>query len=163
MVDPDNRRPIDYKRHMRLLETMRRREASERIALMRDLAADPLQDEMKLFVTYKALEFRKANRELFARGEYIPLRARGRFAEHVCAFARRLGSRWAAAIAPRWLSRLEDWEDTELEAPEGAPSEWQDVMTGLIPASWRLRDLLAKRPSCMATSWSICSVPCLVT
>ena len=60
-----------------MLETLRRREGEDASALIRELAANPLQDEMKLFVTYKALQFRKSNLELFARGEYLPLYARG--------------------------------------------------------------------------------------
>jgi len=146
LVDPDNRRPVDYKRRTTLLEELRKREAEDRIGLVRELAANPLLDEMKLFVTYRALEFRKAQRELFARGEYLPLNARGACAAHVAAFARRLGERWAVAVAPRWASRLADWADTEIVTPEGAPREWHDAITGLIPASWRMADLLKEFP-----------------
>jgi len=146
LVDPDNRRPVDYKRRITLLEELRRREASDRIGLVRELAASPLLDEMKLFVTYKGLEFRRANRELFARGEYIPLKSRGRFASNVCALARRMESRWTVVVAPRWMSRVDEWGDTEIELPEGAPGEWRDELTGLIPASWQLGDLLAEFP-----------------
>jgi (1->4)-alpha-D-glucan 1-alpha-D-glucosylmutase len=101
---------------------------------------------MKLFVTYKSLEFRKANRELFARGEYLPVRAHGRHAENVCVFARRLETQWAVVVAPRWISRVEDWEDTEIELPEGAPGEWRDALTGLIPGSWCVGDVLGEFP-----------------
>ena len=152
LVDPDNRRPIDYKRRIALLEELRRRDNSDRIGLIRELAANPLQDEMKLFVTYKALELRKANRELFARGEYVALGARGQCAENVCAFARRLDAKWAVVVAPRWMSRVDGWGDTEVELPEGAPTEWQDALTGLIPASWRMGDLLAEFPAALVTA-----------
>jgi (1->4)-alpha-D-glucan 1-alpha-D-glucosylmutase len=145
LVDPDNRRGVDYKRRIGMLEDLRRRDA-DGIRLVRELAGSPLQDEIKLFVTYKSLEFRRANRDLFARGEYIPLRARGRYAENVCVFARRLESRWAVVVAPRWLSRVEDWDDTEVELPEGAPGEWRDALTGLIPANWRVGEILAEFP-----------------
>lgn len=146
LVDPDNRRPVDYGLRRGMLETLRRREAENRIPLVRELAADPLRDEMKLFVTFRGLEFRKSNRDLFARGEYIPLRVVGACANHVCAFARRLGERWAAAIAPRWVSKVTDWGDTRVELPEGAPTAWRDALTGLIPAGWRLAELLAEFP-----------------
>jgi (1->4)-alpha-D-glucan 1-alpha-D-glucosylmutase len=131
---------------MGMLETLRRREADDRIALVRELAAEPLRDEMKLFVTYRALEFRKANRELFARGEYIALRVTGSCANHICAFARRLGDHWAVAVAPRWMSKVAEWGDTHLELPTGAPTEWRDVLTGLVPHNWRVADLLAEFP-----------------
>jgi (1->4)-alpha-D-glucan 1-alpha-D-glucosylmutase len=149
LVDPDNRRPVDYKRRMALLENLRRRESEDRIALIRELAANPLQDEIKLFVTYKALEFRKANRELFARGEYLPLRASGEFAANVCAFARRLGDRWTLVVAPRWMSQVSDWADTRVELPQRAPASWRDVLTGLIPSGWRVAELLAEFPVAM--------------
>ena len=149
LVDPDNRRPVDYRRRIEMLATLRRREAEDRIALIRDLAAHPVRDEMKLWVTHKALEFRKANRELFTHGEYVALRARGACARHVCAFARTLSRLWAVVVAPRWTSRLEGWADTELELPENAPAEWQDALTGLIPASWRIGDLLREFPVAM--------------
>ncbi len=146
LVDPDNRRPVDYRRRIALLESLRKRESEDCIALVRELAADPMRDEMKLFVTYRALAFRKANRELFARGEYLPLAARGASAAHICAFARRLEARMVVVVAPRFTSRLEGWADTELAVPEGAPLEWHDVLTGLIPSSWRIGDLLGEFP-----------------
>ena len=146
LVDPDNRRPVDYKRRQSLLETLRRRETEDKISLIRELAADPSQDEMKLFVTYKALEFRKVHRELFARGEYLPLPVSGARAANVCAFARRLEDHWAVTVAPRWPSQVSDWADTRVELPQGAPGEWSDALTGIIPAGWRVAELLAEFP-----------------
>jgi (1->4)-alpha-D-glucan 1-alpha-D-glucosylmutase len=146
MVDPDNRRPVDFKRRREMLEALRRRESEDALDLVQQLAADPLQDEMKLFVTYKALQFRKSNRDLFARGAYLPLHATGACAAHVCAFARKLDTRWAVVVAPRWSSLLGEWGDTELVLPDGTPAEWQDVLTGLIPASRRLADILGAFP-----------------
>jgi len=149
LVDPDNRRPVDYKRRIAMLEDLRRREAEDRIGLIRDLAAHPQQDEMKLFVTVKALEARKQRRELFARGEYVPLAVRGSCARHICAFARRHEGRWVAVVAPRWTSKVVVWGDTEVVLPEGAPREWTDCLTGLTPASFRAADLLREFPVAM--------------
>jgi (1->4)-alpha-D-glucan 1-alpha-D-glucosylmutase len=151
LVDPDNRRPVDYRRRIEMLETLRRRESEDRIGLVRELAANPLREEMKLWVTHKALQFRKANRELFARGEYLPLEARGSAARHICAFARRSKPQWAVVVAPRWSNGLTDWDDTELGMPGDAPapSEWHDAITGLTPASWRLADILREFPVAM--------------
>jgi (1->4)-alpha-D-glucan 1-alpha-D-glucosylmutase len=149
LVDPDNRRPVDYKRRIAMLEDLRRRESEDRIALIRDLAANPQQDEMKLLVTYKALDLRKSRRDLFARGDYLPLAVRGSCARHLVAFARRHEGRWVAVVAPRWTSRVLEWGDTEVVLPEGAPSEWSDCLTGLTPASWRAADLLREFPVAM--------------
>jgi (1->4)-alpha-D-glucan 1-alpha-D-glucosylmutase len=148
LVDPDNRRPVDYKRRMIMLEDLRRRETEDRIALIRELAANPQQDEMKLFVTQKALEFRKAHRDLFARGEYIPLHATGACAAHVCAFARKLEHQWVAVVAPRWTVRVVEWGDTAIPLP---PAEWRDCLTGLTPPSWRMADVVKEFPVAMLT------------
>lgn len=157
LVDPDNRRPVDYKRLLTLLENLRRRDSEDRIGLIHDLAGNPLQDEMKLFVTYKALEFRKANRELFAHGEYLPLQVVGERAANVCAFARRLGDRWAVVVAPRWMSQVSDWADTRVELPEGAPGEWHDILTCLIPAGWKMAELLAQFPVALLSGAGPCA------
>jgi (1->4)-alpha-D-glucan 1-alpha-D-glucosylmutase len=146
LVDPDNRRPVDYKLRAAMLEDLRRRESEDRIAVVRELAASPERDEMKLFMTYRALAFRSSRRDLFARGDYIPLEVRGAGARHVIAFARRLDRQWAVAVAPRWTVGLTDWSTTELVLPEGAPSQWADAVTGLTPSSLCVADLLSEWP-----------------
>ncbi len=146
LVDPDNRRPVDYRRRIEVLDSLRRRVAEDRIKLVRELAAEPQRDEVKMFVTYRALEFRKSNRALFARGEYIPLAVQGACAAHVIAFARKFDRQWAVVVAPRWASRVHDWGDTELVMPEGAPAEWTDAITGLAAGSWKIQQLLAEFP-----------------
>ena len=95
-------------------------------------------------MTYKALEFRRANQDLFSRGDYLALAARGTFADHVCAFARRLGNQTAVAVVPRWTSQVEDWADTHLTLPHRGP--WQDVLTGVEARSDRIEDLLREFP-----------------
>ncbi len=149
LVDPDNRRPVDYKRRAAMLDELRRREAEEFEPLIRELAGNPERDEMKLWVTYRALAFRKAHPELFARGDYIPLAAQGACARHVVAFARRHEGLWAAAVAPRWTSHVVDWGDTEILPPPGAPAEWVDALTGRKPAGWFLRDLVGVFPTAL--------------
>jgi (1->4)-alpha-D-glucan 1-alpha-D-glucosylmutase len=129
-----------------MLDDLRRRWSEDRIELIRELADDRQRDEIKMFVTWRGLEFRRSHPDLFARGEYIPLSARGAFARHVCAFARRLGKKWAVALAPRWTSQLTDWGDTEIDWPGKAPADVSDCLTGLTPSSWRIADLLAHFP-----------------
>jgi (1->4)-alpha-D-glucan 1-alpha-D-glucosylmutase len=152
LVDPDNRRPVDYRHRIAMLDELKRRETIDHIALVRELAADPLRDEIKLFITYKLLVARRANQELFLHGDYIPIEARGACADRVCAFARALPKegRWAIAIAPRWTAGLDDWSDTELVPPEIAPPQsdlaWQDALTGLTPATWSIGGLLREMP-----------------
>ncbi|HEY7391102.1 MAG TPA: malto-oligosyltrehalose synthase [Bryobacteraceae bacterium] len=148
LVDPDNRRPVGYQRRTAMLEELKRRETQELPALIADLAANSATDEMKLFVTYRLLNARRARQDLFARGEYLPLEVRGAHAERVCAFARVLSEEglWAVAIAPRWLVGLDDWGNTEIALPENAPHEWENALTGSPVASWRVVDLLRELP-----------------
>jgi (1->4)-alpha-D-glucan 1-alpha-D-glucosylmutase len=146
LVDPDNRRPVDYGRRASMLAELRKRESEDRVALIRELAAAPERDEMKLYVTHRALAFRRLHRDLFLSGEYIPVEARGLCAGHVVAFARRYEESWAIAVAPRFTVTLADWGDTELVPPPGAPAEWTDALTGLAPPSRRLADLLREFP-----------------
>ncbi len=139
LVDPDNRRPVDYAAHIALLESLRRREAEDRPALLRDLVDNWQQDGIKLYLTYKALEFRRSHRALFEEGEYIPLEAAGQRAGHVAAFARRKAAEWAVTITPLYSAglgcrppdmRSADWGDTVVLIPEDAPVVWNSVFTG---------------------------------
>jgi (1->4)-alpha-D-glucan 1-alpha-D-glucosylmutase len=146
LVDPDNRRPVEYKPRIAMLETLRRRAADDLPGLVGELASEPLRDEMKMFVTHRALDFRKANGALFATGGYIPLTVRGAHARHVFSFARRLEDQWAVVVAPRWTAQLSNWGDTGIAIPEGAPQGWSDVLTGYTKSNWCLSELLRELP-----------------
>ncbi len=105
LVDPDNRRPVDFARCRAMLAELARESeggADAALALARRLAADPGDPKIKLLLTWKTLQFRRRRADLFALGEYLPLEAHGARAKHVCAFARRL----AASVARRrnWRS-----------------------------------------------------------
>lgn len=139
LVDPDNRRPVDYERRKQLLAELRASEA-EPAALARDLMRDAENGKIKLFVTSRALNYRLNNRELFERGEYLPLKTAGENERHVVAFARRLGERTAIVIATRFFSRLIDgsrapvggevWGDTAVVLNEELADHYRDIFTG---------------------------------
>jgi (1->4)-alpha-D-glucan 1-alpha-D-glucosylmutase len=126
LVDPDNRFPIDYERRMCLLKKARSTTPEELMRSAEDGA-------IKLLVTERALRFRRANRELFTEGRYIPLRATGRRQNHVIAFARVRGSKAAIAVAGRFFLDMPDnaWHDTALALRrEIGPRTFRDVLTG---------------------------------
>ncbi|MHB8987005.1 MAG: malto-oligosyltrehalose synthase, partial [Eubacteriales bacterium] len=107
LVDPDNRRPVDFGSRQELLAELIKEEAGDRRALAGKLA-DRWQDgRIKLYLTYRALRLRRDHRDLFAEGEYIPLDVSGPARKHTCAFARRLENKWALAAAPRLLASLQ--------------------------------------------------------
>jgi (1->4)-alpha-D-glucan 1-alpha-D-glucosylmutase len=113
LVDPDNRRPVDFSAHARLLEAIDRGPGPE-----------------KLSITQRGLRLRRGEPELFVHGDYLPIEAAGRHAAHVVAFARTHEGRWAVAAVPRLAAEIDDWADTRLPMPDGAPAVWEHVLSG---------------------------------
>jgi (1->4)-alpha-D-glucan 1-alpha-D-glucosylmutase len=140
LVDPDNRRPIDFRTRVTLLDELQQRESKDLIALVRELVAWRTDGRIKLYITYKALNFRRGHRDLFEQGAYQPLTVSGAKESHVLAFARQLGDQWVVVAVPRLVVKLSPsakpplgkliWKETVLHLPEGAPHEWQNVFTG---------------------------------
>ncbi|MEJ2695148.1 MAG: malto-oligosyltrehalose synthase [Candidatus Sulfobium sp.] len=123
LVDPDNRRPVDYGMRAEMLRRLKDREAqTSGHDLSRELTLNKETGEIKLYVTYKTLGYRRMNREIFEEGDYVPLETGGGAADHICAFARRLGDREVIVVVPRFLIRLV-FEDGRL--PLG-PEVWED-------------------------------------
>jgi (1->4)-alpha-D-glucan 1-alpha-D-glucosylmutase len=119
LVDPDNRRPVDFATRERLLAELK--ELSVEQVWQRREEGLP-----KLWLIQKTLQFRSRQAGLFgADGEYEPLQAHGAKAAHIVAFAR--GGR-SVTIVPRLVIRRgNDWADTALRLPEG---EWLNELTG---------------------------------
>lgn len=146
LVDPDNRRPVDWARRRELLEQIDN-------GLLPDVDAD---GAAKLLVTASALRLRRYRPEVFE--GYRPLTAEGPAAEHVVAFQRGAALRGdgeqptASLVAvatrlPVTLARRGGWGDTVLPLP-GGTADWCDVITGSavdgpVP---RLADLLRRYP-----------------
>jgi len=143
LVDPDNRRPVDYAQRQTLLASLQQADGANPLALILQLIGAPEDGRIKLYLTMRALKFRQAHRELFAQGDYLPLLARGSRAEHVLAFARKQGEQAIIAIAARFFVGLgaahtqqlalttELWDDTTL--PLGAllgTARYRDIFTG---------------------------------
>jgi (1->4)-alpha-D-glucan 1-alpha-D-glucosylmutase len=106
LVDPDNRRPVDFSQHRRLLDELDRAATQEPVALVDRMARSLGDGLIKLYVTSRALRFRRANPELFTRGAYLPLRAGGNQQAHVVSFARMLGQRQIIVVAGRFFFAL---------------------------------------------------------
>ncbi len=106
LVDPDNRRPVDYSLRRCLLTKLQGMESQDIETLLRHLMEDPADGAIKLYVTSRALRFRRANHRLLSKGTYLPLRAAGDRQNHVVSFARVLGKHSAIAIAGRFFMGL---------------------------------------------------------
>lgn len=128
LVDPDNRRPVDYGRRQRLLDELAEIAGARDLAgKAHALAASGLDGRAKMWIIWRALELRRAHAELFELGQYVPLHARGARAAHVVAFLRRHGPASAVAIAGRLWLKLgcdagvlplseDTWGDTQIDA-----------------------------------------------
>ena len=140
LVDPDNRRPVDFMTRARLLDELKAAEESDSSALLADLIDSWRDGRIKLYLTWKAARFRRQQKALFEQGGYLPLASAGMREGNVCAFARVAQMQWAICVAPRFFTRLVDpgqaplgrdvWGSTSLLLPRGFPSIWKNVLTG---------------------------------
>jgi (1->4)-alpha-D-glucan 1-alpha-D-glucosylmutase len=145
LVDPDNRRPVDYARRQKMFRELRSaaQAASGNLAAFASGLLEHMEDgRVKLYTTWKATCFRKQHAELFKEGAYIPLVVRGNKAEHVCAFARQREERIVMVAAPRLCAALladgkdrptgvEIWGDTRIELPpEIRKGSYRNIFTG---------------------------------
>ena len=137
LVDPDNRRPVDYVRRRTALRELDAH--SDRQKLVQELIRDKEDGRVKLFVTAQGLRCRRQHPGLFSTGEYLPAAFEGAMSEHAFGFARRLHVETAVAVVPRLMTRLGTglplgeaaWQDTRLLLPDIEPGlEWRNVFTG---------------------------------
>src|SRR4029453_17474 len=107
LVDPDNRRPVEWPLRARLLNDLAKEieSSTDLVGLARSLLATRENGRIKLYLTRQTLAFRHARPLLFERGEYRPLEAQGPLSEHVCAFARVGGGGGAAGGGARPLAQ----------------------------------------------------------
>jgi (1->4)-alpha-D-glucan 1-alpha-D-glucosylmutase len=145
LVDPDNRRPVDYASRHRLLQELQTRLAAtgkDRLALAQELLTNKEDGRLKLYITALALHCRRRNPGLFAVGDYLPAQVLGAKGAHVFGFSRRQGDRAAIVAVPRLIAQLladsheaplgeAVWQDTRLRVP-GIDSQqtWRHVFTG---------------------------------
>ena len=140
LVDPDNRRPVDYAKRVEMLRQIRSRAESagdDRTQFLADLLRTMSDGRVKLYLTSQLLRLRRDMPGLFTIGDYIPIAATGTHAENVFAFARRLGGRIAIVVIPRLVTKLvsglrdlpvgDAWGDTILEVTSLAV---RDVLAG---------------------------------
>jgi (1->4)-alpha-D-glucan 1-alpha-D-glucosylmutase len=141
LVDPDNRRPVDWALRRRLLDYLVKEiEGTQNLAgLALSLLKSREDGRVKLYVTRQILACRRARPALFERGEYRPLEAHGPLAEHVCAFARVDGGEVALTVLPLHLAkrRIDElplgpdyWGGTWLPIPDELGARFDNVLTG---------------------------------
>ncbi len=140
LVDPDNRRPIDFAKRSKFLREIKHREQDNPKRLATELVEHWPDGRVKLYVTFGALRLRRARPEIFQDGDYLPVYAAGAVREHVCAFLRRRANSWVLVAVPRFITALvrpEErllggaiWQDSALLLPDDVPSHWLNIFTG---------------------------------
>ena len=142
LVDPDNRRPVDFALRKSLLASLTSElEERERREVARSLVDEWEDGRVKLYLTQTALRVRQAFPELFASGEYLPLTAEGTRADHAVAFARRAEGAVVLTVVPRLIATLtrdQDfalptaklWKDTRIVLPAELAGNYIDRFTG---------------------------------
>lgn len=142
LVDPDNRRPVDYAARIEALGAIRRLHAeqgAERCA--HTLLSAPHDGRIKLYFIWKMLASRREHEALFRAGDYLPLKVLGDRADHVCAFVRSFEDEAIMVVIPRLLHTLMGekdrlpvgrsvWGDTRIALPpEACRGEWTELLT----------------------------------
>lgn len=143
LVDPDNRRPVDFARRAELLATLA-------AATPDDLVSDWRSGRIKMFILRRLLCLRRENPDFFLDSRYVPIEATGPLAGHVVAFRRESGERRLWVIVPRLTSRLgeipigEAWQTSTALAAD--PTGATDLFTGERPSSPALANILRRFP-----------------
>jgi (1->4)-alpha-D-glucan 1-alpha-D-glucosylmutase len=168
LVDPDNRRPVDYAGRRQLLEEIRSRAGGGREQLnaaLQDILGNLADGRAKLYVTWRTLLLRREHEDLFRHGGYLPLEAAGQHAAHLCAFARQHDDQVLIVVAPRLLATLctasgvlplgeSVWGDTGLDVRALPGDAFENVLDGTTVRVemragvrvLRVRDALARFP-----------------
>jgi (1->4)-alpha-D-glucan 1-alpha-D-glucosylmutase len=154
MVDPDNRRPLDFELRQRLLTETR--EAAPR-DLLRDGVANWQDGKVKLAIAAALLRCRRDHADLFRQGSYEPLIVDGPLAHHVIAFRRSHDAESCVVIAGRlFVPMLGErtsydsaaiWRDARVTLPD-PPSTLTNVLTGatVSGSALQLSEVLADAP-----------------
>ena len=141
LVDPDNRRPVDFALRQRLLEGLDEAVRVDRATLCRELAASLSDGRAKMYLTAEGLRLRARRPELFAQGGYDALDLSGAAAGHGVAFMRRSGADVVVVMVPRLTAHFTEqsgleraFSGTWLELPENLKNlKLRNVLTGKIP------------------------------
>jgi (1->4)-alpha-D-glucan 1-alpha-D-glucosylmutase len=161
LVDPDNRRPVDYAKRRTLLDALLRDADRDLPGTVRRLFESDPDGRAKLWTLARILRYRTAHRELFDDGDYRPMAATGERARHVLAFARTRNAHGLVAVGGRLFASIgidphalplgeAVWGDTTLDAVAPESTSVTNLLTGETVAGdngrWKLSRLFASFP-----------------
>ncbi|WP_242927246.1 malto-oligosyltrehalose synthase [Pontibacter vulgaris] len=137
LVDPDNRRPVDYELRQSFLDELKQLDKKESIKLHQQLLQNPADARAKLYLIWKVLTLRKTQKAIFDHGNYQPLTITGKYKNNAMAFARAYEGSWYLVVVPRLLTQVisenelplgqQVWQDTAVTLPAEAPKQWENI------------------------------------
>lgn len=144
LVDPDNRRTVDFKVRKEMLAELKSKSAS--LETLEQLLQSPEDGRIKMYITMLTLQLRQKLPDLFAHGMYMPLNIKGDKQNHVVAFARKLENKAVIIISGRFFTCLMSdlqhpieaniWKDTWALLPEElAKFKFRNIYTGAVCGS----------------------------
>jgi malto-oligosyltrehalose synthase/4-alpha-glucanotransferase len=140
MVDPDNRRPVDYNIRQQFLDK------NESVSL-KGLNKSTFNGHIKIWLLQQLLRLRAASANVFEQGDYLPLSITGKYADDALAFARVYQNEWLVTIVP--IRSAIDLHDTYVHFPHEAPVAYENVFTkdkGLTGKKLELNKVLNEFP-----------------
>ncbi len=133
LVDPDNRRPVDYEKRASWLA-----EIQEGISI-KELWNTRYEGKIKLWLQYLLLQDRKKYADDYKSSGYLPLEVKGKYADHILAYARKGPQTCTIVVVPLHIAALCEaekgdvfsinWKNTRIEVPAGAPEEWMHLFS----------------------------------
>jgi (1->4)-alpha-D-glucan 1-alpha-D-glucosylmutase len=150
LVDPDNRRAVDYETRIRYLAEIESAVAEGNLPRLCAELTNRWEDgRIKLYTTRRLLELRRRFADLFRDGAYVPLEAKGSKREHVVAFQRGSGETRVVVVVPRLVASLSSakqfplgdaaWGDTSVSLPSKPDRPLRDIFTGAASSAKSLR------------------------
>jgi (1->4)-alpha-D-glucan 1-alpha-D-glucosylmutase len=140
LTDPDNRSEVDFRQRAKTLDELSTLESDSNQCIACELLKNWRDGRLKLHLMTKVLNFRRAHKDLFSRGDYLPLWATGAGTDFVCSFARKHGHDWAIVAVPRLTTKLvapgafpvgdSVWAESSIGLPPEAPPDWKNLLTG---------------------------------
>ena len=146
LVDPDNRRPVNYEERRNALADIKGQFEINPAAFNETLARQWPDPRTKLFVTWRLLQLRRQSRDLFAFGDYRPLEIHGIYCQNAIAFARTKDTASVVVVVARNVQQLLatdndtpttpgatiggiDWNDTSIHLPDDLGCGFENVFT----------------------------------
>lgn len=133
LVDPDNRRPVDYEKRASWLSAL------QQTVDIKSLWETRYEGQIKLWLQQVLLQDRMKNADDYKTAAYLPLEVKGKYADHILAYARKGSNSITIVVVPLHIAALCEaensdvfsinWKNTRIEIPSGAPEEWVHLFT----------------------------------